>query len=470
MRFKPALLPLLKRLLGGALLVSSLALAAFRPLPAHADAADSSSPQSIWEWGTLTGDWGGHRKALKDKGIEFTINYIGEIMNVVSGGVRRGSTYEGQLNVTTDLDLERLLGWKGMKAQATIFQIHDVDNRNVESNVESLADPSSIDALPTTRLFTAWIERDFEKSASFRIGQLAADSEFIIAPTAAGLINSTFGWPALNMADLPSGGPAYPLATPGARLLVGQDKPWSFLTAIFSGNPAGSHCTTNPQACDRYGLTFSFSGGALIFAEARYTAEKTDHDAGQAAIYKLGGWYHTGDFADQRFGTDRAGHEVSLALPGISPLMHRGNWGIYAVADQPLWSAGSRDISAFLRGEVVPADRNLVSWYVDGGIGIKAPFESRPKDSLTVGLAYSRISNDAIALDREKVATLGAGPIRSGELALEVSYVAQISPWWSLQPDFQYIVRPGGGAPDPANPSVRIPNATVIGLRTTIKF
>ena len=459
----------LKRGLSATVLFGSVVLIALRSVPTHADAVGSNSPQSIWEWGNLTGDWGGHRTALKKKGVEFTINYIGEIMSVLSGGLRRGPTYEGQLNVTVDADLARLIGWKGARAQATVYQLHDVDGRNVHDNVGSLSDPSNIDALPTTRLFTAWLEQDFGKSSAFRIGQLAADGDFIDAPTAGGLMNGTFGWPALNGADLPSGGPAYPLATPGARLL-GQNKHWSFLTAIYSGNPAGSHCMTNPQACDRYGLTFSFSGGALIFAEGRYSADKADHDAGLAATYKLGGWYHTGDFADRRLGLDSAGYQVSLALPGASPLMHRGNWGIYAVADQTLWSGGSRNLSVFLRGEVTPADRNLVSWYVDGGIGIKGPFKSRSDDTLTIGLAYSRISSDVIALDRARVAAGGTGPIRSGELTLEVSYVAQISPWWSLQPDFQYIVRPGGGAADPANPSASIPNATVIGLRSTIKF
>lgn len=452
--------------LGGAMLFSSIALVVLGPAPANADAATSSKPQSIWEWGTLTGDWGGHRTALKKKGIEFTINYIGEVMDVLSGGVRRGATYEGQLGVTVDVDFERLNGWKGTRAQAMVYQLHESDHRNVHDNVESLSDPSDIDALPTTRLFTAWLEQDLGEKSTFRIGQLAADSDFIIAPTAVALMNGTFGWPALDMADLPSGGPAYPLATPGARLSW-KDKHWSFLTAIYSGNPAGSHCKTNPQACDRYGLTFSFSGGALIFAEARYAANEGDHDAGLAATYKLGGWYHTAEFPQPPFGNS-AGDQVAPAA--TADAQRRGNWGIYAVADQMLWRAGSRDLRVFLRGQVVPADRNLVSWSVDGGLGIKGPFETRSDDTFTIGLAYNKISSDVIALDRELVAAGGTGPVRSGELTFEASYIAQISPWWSLQPDFQYIVRPGGGAADPAKPSASIPNAVVIGLRSTIKF
>ncbi|MGH8711588.1 MAG: carbohydrate porin, partial [Burkholderiales bacterium] len=40
-------------------------------------------------------------------------------------------------------------------------------------------------------------------------------------------------------------------------------------------------------------------------------------------------------------------------------------------------------------------------------------------------------------------------PVRTYELALEVTYQAQIGPSWIVQPDFQYIFRPGGGVIDP---------------------
>ena len=48
------------------------------------------------------------------------------------------------------------------------------------------------------------------------------------------------------------------------------------------------------------------------------------------------------------------------------------------------------------------------------------------------------------------------------QTVLEATYQIQLTHWWNLQPDFQYIVTPGGeqGAH----------NATVLGLRTTINF
>jgi porin len=52
----------------------------------------------------------------------------------------------------------------------------------------------------------------------------------------------------------------------------------------------------------------------------------------------------------------------------------------------------------------------------------------------------------------------------------ELSYIAQFAPWWTVQPDIQYIVRPGGNVPHPNDPSIAIGNAFVVGARSTISF
>ena len=61
-------------------------------------------------------------------------------------------------------------------------------------------------------------------------------------------------------------------------------------------------------------------------------------------------------------------------------------------------------------------------------------------------------------------------PIRHAEALLELTYVAQLAPWWTMQPDIQYIIRPGGNVPDPNDPAAAVGNAFVIGLRSTLRF
>ena len=453
------------------LLATAAALAFAMP---GARAADKAKPPvSIWEQETLTGDWNGARAALKEKnGIDVTLNYVNEVFAVLSGGLRREASYEGRIEFSVDTDLQKLIGWTGGSTHFTVYNIHN-SGRTVGENVGSLADSSNIDALPTTRLFTAWFQQNaFDDRVSLRIGQLAADDEFIGSQTASGLVNGTFGWAGVLAANMTSGGPAYPLATPGARIALRPTEQLTALAAVFSGNPAGRDCNDNPQVCNRYGTTFSFSGGALWMGELQYAINQDKNAKGLPGVYKLGGWYATADFADQHFGVDGAGNVVSLADPTVAgPLNHRGNGGVYALANQMVWRADKRSANLFLRGGFAPSDRNLISFYVDGGAGFKGLLPDRSDDVVTFGVAYAKISRDAAALDQDKLALNGPPyPIRNEEVVFELSYQAQIAPWWIVQPDLQYIVHPGGNVPDPNNANAVIGNALVAGVRSTIKF
>ena len=433
-------------------------------------AEKSKPPSSLWQRETLTGDWGGARSALKARGIDLTLNYIGEVFGVLSGGIARRSSYEGQFEFSADTDLQKLIGWNGASTHVTVFQIHN-SGHNVAENAGSIGDPSNIDALPTTRLYTAWIEQSFGSVASLRIGQLAADGEFLASDTAGGLLDGTFGWAGVAAANMTNGGPAYPLATPGARLKVKATDDLTLMAAVYSGDPAGKDCTDDAQKCNRHGTTFSFSGGALWMGELQYAVNQGKGVVGLPGVYKLGGWYASADFADQHYGIDGTGARVSLGVdPDANPVQHRGNWGIYGVADQMVWRAGERSLNLFLRGGAAPADRNLVSWYVDGSAGVTGLLPSRPNDVLTIGVAYAEISGDAVAADQDALAAMPPYPIRDYELVFEVSYAAQLAPWWTVQPDLQVIVHPGGNVADPNDPTATVGNAVIAGIRSTIKF
>jgi porin len=455
------------------LAAATMAFAALGAVAAQAE-DKPKAPQSIWEQDTLTGDWGGARTALHDKGIDFTLNYINETLAVLSGGLQRRASYEGRLEFSVDSDLQKLVGWSGATSHVTVYQIHNIGHTTAVDNAGSIADPSNIDALATTRLFTAWFQQSaFDDRFSLRIGQLAADDEFLISPTASGLINGTFGWAGIVAADMRNGGPAYPLATSGARIAVKPTDQLTWQTAVFSGDPAGRNCNDVAQACNRYGTKFSFSGGALWISELQYGVNQAKNAIGLPGVYKLGTWYATADFADQHFGLNATGGVVSLADPTVAgPLNHRGNWGIYGVADQTVWSAGKRSVNLFVRGSLSPSDRDLISYYVDGGTGFKGLFAGRDDDVLTFGLAYAKISRDAAAFDQDTLAANGPPfPIRDYELLFEIDYAMQIAPWWTLQPDLQYIVHPGGNVADPNDPAgAAVKNAFIAGVRSTIKF
>ena len=64
-----------------------------------------------------------------------------------------------------------------------------------------------------------------------KVGQLAADAEFVISEGGGYFLNGTWGWPSITAADLPSGGPAYPLATPGVSFFMTLPAPLPALDA-----------------------------------------------------------------------------------------------------------------------------------------------------------------------------------------------------------------------------------------------
>src|SRR5215217_4262188 len=156
--------------------------------PLQAEPAEAEAPEP-----KLLGDLGGLRPALDKYGIGLELGYIGETFGVVHGGVKRGAIYEGQASAGLSFDLEKMLGWPGAKIYANALNIHGrgASRTLLGGNLETV---SNIEALPTTRLYRLYFEQNlFEDRVSVRLGQIAADDEFITSETAGGLINGTFG-------------------------------------------------------------------------------------------------------------------------------------------------------------------------------------------------------------------------------------------------------------------------------------
>src|SRR3954452_13674252 len=211
--------------------------AAGQPETSDKPSAQPPPPSIASSLGPL-GDLWGARTALEKAGIIFSLTYIGETLGNTSGGLRRGSIYEGRLDAQFDADLEKLLGWSGATFHTNFYQIHG--HGLSRYYLGNLMTASGIAALTSTRLYELWLEQKlFNDKVALRVGQLAADTEFLVSQYSTLFVNATFGWPAITGINLPSGGPAYPLATPAARVKWSPTDEVAFLAAIFNGDPAG---------------------------------------------------------------------------------------------------------------------------------------------------------------------------------------------------------------------------------------
>ncbi|AWN49126.1 carbohydrate porin [Methylobacterium terrae] len=418
------------------------------------------------------GDPFGLRAYLAERGITTTITYIGEALGNLRGGLRRGATYGGRLDTSLDVDLDKLAGWTGARFHTDFFQIHG--HGMSRSYVNNLTTVSGIEALPATRLFELWLEqRLFDDTLSIKLGQVSADTEFAIAQSAVVFFNAGFGWPNIGAVVLPSGGPIYPLATPAVRVKYVPDERLSFQAAIFNGDPAGMRRgdDTDSQRINRTGTSFRIADPPLLIGEVAYAYTLNLGAENLHGTATLGGWNHLGGFDSPRL--DGVSGRL-LADPEASGIARRfrGDRGVYGIVDQTLYrEPGTEDegASAFLRLSKVPGDRNLIDFYLDGGIAYKGLLPGRPNDTAALGVIYSRISPAARAFDRDTIRFgQGTGPIRSSEVVLEATYQAEVLPGFTLQPDLQYVMRPGGGLAD--DTGRRLKNATVMGLRATINY
>ncbi len=408
------------------------------------------------------GDPRGTRRWLAEHGVQYNFTYTNDVLSNVRGGLQRGTIDQGKLEAALTIDWEKLAGVKGLTSYANIFQIHDTGRirRDYVGGINTIA---AIEAVPTTRLSELWLEQSlWNGTASVRFGQLAADVEFFYSDLGTMFLQSD--WPTITATNMPSGGPAYPLSTPGVRFKFTPNKHATFLFAVFNGDPAGHGWPGEEQVRNPYGLNFRLQDPALLMAEARFMANQGKEDVGLASMLKVGAWGHLGEFEDYRFANDG----TLLADPAGSgvPARRKGNSGIYTVIEQQLFRPKGGDplsgISVFSRISASPSDRNLIDFFVDGGIVFAGLFPSRPQDRFGASILYSRFSNSVRAFAFDHAVFTGEPvQIPDYEANLELTYMAQIMPGWTVQPVLTYVWHP---AADPTR------NATVVGGRSIWRY
>lgn len=115
-------------------------------------------------------------------------------------------------------------------------------------------------------------------------------------------------------------------------------------------------------------------------------------------------------------------------------------------------------------------DRNLINFHAEGGVTYKGAFPSRPSDTAGIAVGYARISDTASKRDSDTATQDGVTPVRRHETVLEVTYQAQLAPWWQVQPYAQYVFNLNGGVVNPVRSDRRLGDAAVLALRKTITF
>ena len=299
------------------LLIVSTAEAAPPPLsvPINTDTPDGGSPQSLASFlsglkksNYLLGDLFGLRTELSKLGISLAIQETSEVLGNVSGGIHRSFEYDGLTQGILQLNTQRAFGLYGGLFNVSGLQIH---GRNLSANnLATIQTASGIEADRATRLWEMWYDQKFlgEDRADIKIGLQSVDQEFIVSPNALYFVNTMFGWPALPSYNLPGGGPAYPLSAPGVRLRWRPVDAVNILVGVYNGSPVAND-TGDPQMRNPSGTSFPLHNGTLVFGEVQYVYPALGAMVYPGAgaplghTYKLGFWYDSKPFDDQRLDT-----------------------------------------------------------------------------------------------------------------------------------------------------------------------
>jgi porin len=390
---------------------------------------------------------GGFRTRAEDKGITFDTQYTAEVWGNPVGGLSHGAVYTGLMTFQGNIDLQKLLGWRGASFSTRWYWLsgHDISAQYVGDNFGV----SNISGSPTVRMNELWFQQNLPSDRiSIRVGQMGADSEFYVSTYSVVFLNSALSWSPTLFTNMPNGGPAYPMSGPGIRLTLTPVNWLSYLGAVFQGNPFA-------QNVNRYGFDWdlSASNGYFSIHELTFRMDQQSGSSSLPGTLKLGGWFDT--------------------APDPNASGEPWNYGFYFVADQMLYrvqqigfttvdnknnqaapvSVTDKGLGIFTHVGVAPRNSSLINFYIDGGLNYKGLLPSRDQDILGLAIAYGHLSNN--------LPNSQGRSDRGYEMVFETTYEIELTPWLSLQPDVQYVIHPSG---------TNIPNALVLGARTTLSF
>ena len=382
----------------------------------------------FWDRETLSGDWGGARSSLFEKGYEFAFEYTAEAFSNVSGGTKSGSVYNGLGYWVVDVDGEKAFGWASTSFHFAAIWTHGVSPGQYTGNELAV---SNIDAYDGLRLHEVFLEKDFGK-LNLKTGNLLADEDFVGSGYREVLINDAFGQTASWSANTLNGGPAFNAPGLGLHLRYDFSKALYLQAGIYDGDvfdDAGGDPSVN-----QHGTHFELGNGQgwTSLYQIGYNGFAVSDGEDLPGWYRLGAWHHSSEF-------DK--HDGGKA---------DGNGGIFASIDKMVFrEKGEQGLGVFGGLGTAKRDRSRFHWTMETGLNYMGLIPGRDEDITSLGFVYGKHSSEI-------------STVKSHESVLELTYLYQMSPAIYIQPDIQWINRPGGDD--------EVSDALAIGLRVGLTF
>lgn len=410
--------------------------AATEEAPPH-DKADALLPdwfggEPWWKWNHMTGNWGGVRDRLEEKGILIESSFTWEWSSVWSGGVRRKASDRNLFDVIVGVDLERLVGWRGAEVYADFYtteasggSVDAGDFQNI-SNIDTGDD--------RTQLGELWFQqRLLEDRLRVKLGKIDANSEFAYSEAGVEFLNASAG-----VSPTVYGMPTYPDPATGVVVFVSPAEWLNLGVGLFDGATEDGFRTGGRGPATFFSDKDSSSWFLIAEVGVSWNASREPGTGLGRGRFALGAHRHTADLETFEGNT----------ADGVN--------GVYAVCEQQVWrnatSEEDADNGLWLVGQVGYGERRVsdVEAHYALGLVLRGTLSGRERDVAGVYLSLADMSDAS------------GSPYQKDETAIELMYKAQITPWLSVTPDLQVIFNPSGDAD--------ISTAVVGGVRIVLTF
>jgi porin len=403
------------------------------------------------------GDWGGARQRLAEAGVAFDSYYVMNPAANVSGGKKRGGSYVDNFYLGVTFDLDKLLGWRGL--QLAVSGINRSGGSVTNAYVGSQYDVQQVHGGQNVFFYNLTLEEKFwDDKVRLKIGRFGASDDFNTSPIYGLYMNNGIDGNIRNVL-FDTQFSAYPFATWAARLRIDPTPEWNLQLGVFQTWSGIFDRTHN-------GVDWRIRGddGVMLLAQLGWTPEffkrpvpsagdgKGDAKSLRAPEMKgLPGHYWIGGSYSPWTGFSQFGKTEKT----------NGSYGFYLHADQMVYqkSPGSEEgLTLFAATGYYPQENiSIMPWQVNVGAFYTGLIPGRPTDKTIVGLIHGHFSSDYA----QTVEMSGGGrPTR--ETVIEIGHRIQLSKFAYIQPDIQYVSRPGGTG--------HLADAVVIGAQVGISF
>lgn len=374
-----------------------------------------------------TGRWFGARPLLEEHGVTVNSGLLYSPIMKTGGGLNGENSTKGYslFNLSVTVDTERAGGWKGGTFYGLYQKKTGYGISGPNGNGGAMGDWMGLDGWDwrqMNQISELWYQQKlFKDKLRLKVGKQDANMDFGYLNTGWDFINTAFSVnPTTPM-------PTYPDQTFGFVAEITPKEWLSIRNGIYS----------------RYNTPFN-----ITEIMVKPTIKKLP------GRYMLGAWEMS----------DSNGMSVATGMNSAGNTIYNNfnrNFGAYAGFEQMVFKENKNDendmqgLTLFGQAGISPSNKNDMSKYIGAGLHYIGPIPKRDKDRAGIALANGTFAS--------RLGDVGSdyGTTRSGsETVLEAFYRVQVSPWFYLQPDVQFIMNPGG----------TYQNSVAIGLRSVITF